>query len=190
MDRTCWMIHQTHSNERNWARRRTFHELNSLSLVRLIKSLTFGLGPTKVETRARYQGHRFEVPMESAGNRETLQVPREFSGSEASRVPNDIRHIMITSIFSSNVNFANSSLLKHNRMRNPNQMFSRCYLCKRFFRPVDGDPLFILSSLTFLHKSSRFLPMSPNPMRFFKLSLKNARSEVTSLKYETHLTYI
>ena len=66
-------------------------------------------------------------------------------------------------------------------------MFSRGYLCKRFFRPVDGEPLFILSSLTFLHKSSRLLPMSPNPMRFFKLSLKNARSDVTSLKYETHL---
>ena len=29
----------------NWARRRTFHERNSLSLVRLTKSWTFGLAP-------------------------------------------------------------------------------------------------------------------------------------------------
>ena len=41
-DRTCWTI-QTHSDGRNWARRRHFHELNSLSLVCLIKSLTLGL---------------------------------------------------------------------------------------------------------------------------------------------------
>ena len=119
-------------------------------------------------------------------SRGSSQGPR-LSGVDCKRVP---KHIMITSIFSTNVNFANSSFLKHNLMHNPDQMFSRCYLCKRFFRPVDGEPLFILSSLTFLHKSSRLLPMSPNPIRFFKLSLKNARSDVTSLKYETHLTYI
>ena len=44
-DRTCWKI-QTHSDEPNLAsRRRTFHELNSLSLFRLIivKSSTFDL---------------------------------------------------------------------------------------------------------------------------------------------------
>ena len=36
---------ETHSDELNWARLRTFHELNSLSLVRLMKwSTTFGLG--------------------------------------------------------------------------------------------------------------------------------------------------
>ena len=29
-----------------WARRQTFHEINSLSLVRLMKSSTFGLGLT------------------------------------------------------------------------------------------------------------------------------------------------
>ena len=34
---------QTHSDEHNWARCRTFHELNSPSLVRLIKNSTFGL---------------------------------------------------------------------------------------------------------------------------------------------------
>ena len=42
-NRTCWTI-QTHSDELNWARRRTFHELNTLSLIRLMKSSTFGLG--------------------------------------------------------------------------------------------------------------------------------------------------
>ena len=42
-DRTCWTI-QTHSDELNWARRRTFHEVNSISLVRLMKISTFGLG--------------------------------------------------------------------------------------------------------------------------------------------------
>ena len=42
-DRGCWTIH-THSDERDWARRRTFHDLNSISLVRLMKSSTFGLG--------------------------------------------------------------------------------------------------------------------------------------------------
>ena len=35
-DRACWTT-QTHSDERNSARRQTFHELNSLSLVRLMK---------------------------------------------------------------------------------------------------------------------------------------------------------
>ena len=43
VERTCWMI-QTHSDEVNLGRRRTFHELNSLSLARLMKSSTFGLG--------------------------------------------------------------------------------------------------------------------------------------------------
>ena len=42
-DRTCWMI-QTHLDEPNWARRQIFYELNSLSLVRLMKSSTFRLG--------------------------------------------------------------------------------------------------------------------------------------------------
>ena len=46
-DRTSWTI-QTHSN---WARRRTFHELNSLSLVRLIKSSTFDLGLTRAQSK-------------------------------------------------------------------------------------------------------------------------------------------
>ena len=35
---------QTHSDEVNLGRRRTFHELSSLNLARLMKSLTFGLG--------------------------------------------------------------------------------------------------------------------------------------------------
>ena len=35
---------QTHSDEVNLGRRRTFHELNSLNLARLMKSSTFGLG--------------------------------------------------------------------------------------------------------------------------------------------------
>ena len=35
-DRTCWTT-QTHSDERNSARRQTFHERNSISLVRLMK---------------------------------------------------------------------------------------------------------------------------------------------------------
>ena len=35
---------QTHSDEVNLGRSRTFHELNSLNLARLMKSLTFGLG--------------------------------------------------------------------------------------------------------------------------------------------------
>ena len=196
-DRTCWTI-QTHSDKLNWARRQTFHELNSLNVVPLMKSSTFGLSLAEVWPKQtpviRCNGVRRSL--------ETLQVSRIFaspegvcrsrrssqgsklSGVDCKRVSKDL---MITSIFSSNVHFANSSFLKHNLMHNPDQMFSRCYLCKRFFRPVDGEPLFILSSLTFLHKSSRLLPTSPNPMRFFKLSLKNARSDVTSLKYETHL---
>ena len=37
---------QTHSDEVNLGRRRTFHELNSLNLARLMKSSTFGLGLT------------------------------------------------------------------------------------------------------------------------------------------------
>ena len=46
-DRTCWTI-QIHSDKLNWARRPTFHELDSLSLIRLMKSSTFGgLGITK-----------------------------------------------------------------------------------------------------------------------------------------------
>ena len=35
---------RAHSDEVNLGRRRTFHELNSLSLARLMKSSTFGLG--------------------------------------------------------------------------------------------------------------------------------------------------
>ena len=46
MDTTCWTI-QIHSDKLNWARRPTFHELNSLSLFRLMKSSTFGPGLTK-----------------------------------------------------------------------------------------------------------------------------------------------
>ena len=42
-DRTCLMI-QTHSDEVNLGRRRTFHELNSLNLARFMKRSTFGLG--------------------------------------------------------------------------------------------------------------------------------------------------
>ena len=42
-DRTCRTI-QTHSDELNWPRRRNFRELNSLSLARLTKSSTFGVG--------------------------------------------------------------------------------------------------------------------------------------------------
>ena len=61
-------------------------------------------------------------------------------------------------------------------------IFSRCYLCSTFFRPMDGETRFILSSLTFLHKSSKLLPTSPIPLRFFRLSLKNAKSDVTSLQ--------
>ena len=41
-DTTCWTI-LTHSDEVNWNRRWTFHELNSLSLVRLMQSSTFRL---------------------------------------------------------------------------------------------------------------------------------------------------
>ena len=43
--RWCWTF-QTHSGELtcNWGRGRTFHELNSLSLVRLMKSSTFRPG--------------------------------------------------------------------------------------------------------------------------------------------------
>ena len=50
-----WTI-QTHSDELNWARRQTFHELNSLSLVRLMKSSTFGLDP--VNTDIENANHR------------------------------------------------------------------------------------------------------------------------------------
>ena len=42
MNRTCLAI-QTHPGELNWAGRRTFHELISLTLVRLMQCLTFGL---------------------------------------------------------------------------------------------------------------------------------------------------
>ena len=42
-DGTCWTI-QTRSDELNWARGRSYHEPNSLSLVRLMKSSTFSLG--------------------------------------------------------------------------------------------------------------------------------------------------
>ena len=54
-DRTCWTI-QTHSEELNWASRRTFHEINLLRLVRLTKSSTFGLGlkvPAYVQRKAK-----------------------------------------------------------------------------------------------------------------------------------------
>ena len=37
-------VGRSHSDELNWVRRRTFHELNSLSLVRLMKSSMFGVG--------------------------------------------------------------------------------------------------------------------------------------------------
>lgn len=60
------------------------------------------------------------------------------------------------------------------------KLISRCYLCKTFFRPVTGETLLALSSFTVLHKSSRLLLMSPIPFRFFRLSLKNAKSDVTS----------
>ena len=42
-DRTSWTI-QTHSDELNRARRRTFDEVNSLSLVRFLKRSRYGLG--------------------------------------------------------------------------------------------------------------------------------------------------
>ena len=42
-NRTCGTI-QAHSDELNWANSRTFHELNSLRLIHLMKSSTFGLG--------------------------------------------------------------------------------------------------------------------------------------------------
>ena len=49
-DGTCWArwTIQTHLDELNWDRRRTFYELNSLtvSLVHLMKSSTFALGLT------------------------------------------------------------------------------------------------------------------------------------------------
>ena len=50
---------QTHSDELNWARRQTFHELNSLSLVRLMKSSTFGLDP--VNTHIENANHRKKI---------------------------------------------------------------------------------------------------------------------------------
>ena len=42
-NRTCGTI-QAHSDELNWASSRAFHELNSLRLIHLMKSSTFGLG--------------------------------------------------------------------------------------------------------------------------------------------------
>ena len=42
-NRTCGTI-QAHSDELNWANSRTFHELNSLRWIHLMKSSTFGLG--------------------------------------------------------------------------------------------------------------------------------------------------
>ena len=53
-----WTI-QTHSDELNWARRQTFHELNSLSLVPLMKSSTFGLDP--VSTHIENANHREKI---------------------------------------------------------------------------------------------------------------------------------
>ena len=49
---TCWTI-QTHLNELNGARPGTFHELSSLTLVRLMNSTTFSLGQ-KVERLFSY----------------------------------------------------------------------------------------------------------------------------------------
>ena len=52
-------LHQTDGkslDDLNWARRQTFHELNSLSLVRLMKSSTFGLDP--VNTHIENANHR------------------------------------------------------------------------------------------------------------------------------------
>ena len=45
-DRTCWMIQTYSADEVDLDRRRTFHEINSLNLARLMKSSTFGLGLT------------------------------------------------------------------------------------------------------------------------------------------------
>lgn len=56
-DRICCKI-QTLSDELNWARRRTFHELNSLSLVRLIKSSMFGSGLTFLGTIEPIDGNQ------------------------------------------------------------------------------------------------------------------------------------
>ena len=53
MPRTCWTI-QTHSYGLNWARRPTFQELNSLSLVRLLKSSTLGPGLTRFHQPLSY----------------------------------------------------------------------------------------------------------------------------------------
>ena len=44
-------VGRSHSDKLNWARRRTFHELNSLSLVRLKKSSSLALG--LIETKNR-----------------------------------------------------------------------------------------------------------------------------------------
>ena len=52
MDRTCWTI-QTHSDELKLARRWTLPELNSLSLVRLMKSSTFDLGQSAIYGNGR-----------------------------------------------------------------------------------------------------------------------------------------
>ena len=49
-DRRFWTI-QTHSDELNWARSRTFHELNWLSLVLLMKSSSFGLGVIEADVQ-------------------------------------------------------------------------------------------------------------------------------------------
>ena len=56
-DRTCCKI-QTLSDELNWTRRRTFHELKSLSLVRLIKSSMFGSGLTFLGTIEPIDGNQ------------------------------------------------------------------------------------------------------------------------------------
>ena len=45
---------QTHPDELNLAWRRTFHERDSLSLVRLMKSSTFGLGLTWTTVRCKW----------------------------------------------------------------------------------------------------------------------------------------
>ena len=54
-----WTI-QTHSDELNWARRQTFHELNSLSLVRLMKSSTFGLDPVNTHIEMQTTGKKIQ----------------------------------------------------------------------------------------------------------------------------------
>ena len=86
-DRTCWTI-QTHSwDEINWAISRNFHEIDSLSLVRLMKSSTFGLGLRDKKNNNNKAESFFLVKMsasEKKANRDTYdtssikRVTREF----------------------------------------------------------------------------------------------------------------